>query len=62
MICPKCGKRTYVIDSRRTPDNKVNRRRVCKACKHWFTTQEVNTGRATMPYLCKLKEREDDER
>lgn len=40
--CPKCGKRTAVIDSRVTSELSVRRRRQCKnrRCKIRFTTLE----------------------
>lgn len=40
MECPECDGRTYVIDSRRTVDNVIRRRRVCVACGLRFATYE----------------------
>ena len=39
MICPKCGGKTYVVETR-TNDESVYRRRKCKDCKHLIFTAE----------------------
>lgn len=44
MNCPKCGKRTAVVDSRPLPNNEVFRRRVCKECGFKFITIERRIG------------------
>lgn len=43
MNCPKCGTRTYVSDVVATPENEKYRRRICKACGHFFYTVEFET-------------------
>lgn len=41
LLCPKCGKKSEVIDSRLNVDyNAVRRRRRCKICGYRFTTYE----------------------
>lgn len=41
MKCPKCGKKTAVIDSRPLEDGiKVRRRRKCLKCDYRMSTQE----------------------
>lgn len=40
MFCPKCGKATNVVDSRKKPE-KVYRRRNCPHCSYSFSTMEV---------------------
>ena len=41
MICPKCGNKTKVIDSRQCRNLlEIRRRRKCLSCKHRFTTRE----------------------
>lgn len=39
MNCPRCNADTDVLDSRKTPENFMRRRRVC-AAGHRFTTWE----------------------
>ena len=43
MNCPKCGGKTYIIDSR--PDEEthpaIKRRRMCCKCKNRFSTYEI---------------------
>lgn len=39
MECPKCGKETSVLDSRRHTGT-VRRRRKCPSCQHRFSTEE----------------------
>ena len=41
MICPKCGGRSKVKDSRPADDG-TYRRRECLACGHLFTTYEIS--------------------
>ncbi len=41
MLCPVCGGKTAVIDSRGLEDE-VTRRRECRECGHRFTTIEVD--------------------
>ena len=41
MICPKCGRGTYVVDSRHKP-GRIYRRRECRVCKNRFSTAELN--------------------
>lgn len=40
MNCPKCNGTTSVLDSRRTSENFMRRRRNCSGCSHKFTTYE----------------------
>ena len=40
MICPRCRKTTYVIDSRDIDCDAIRRRRECSACSYRFTTYE----------------------
>ena len=40
FLCPRCGKRTNVIDSRQAPKG-WRRRRECKKCGFRLTTFEV---------------------
>jgi transcriptional regulator NrdR family protein len=40
MLCPECGERTRIVDSRRTSGG-VRRRRVCNGCEKRFTTMEI---------------------
>ena len=41
MKCPKCNRKTNVVDSRLSSDNSVMRRRVCsKECGNDFRTIE----------------------
>lgn len=52
MRCPKCKKKTDVVDSRPAAGNQVRRRRKCPKCSHKFTTYEV---RATVaPLVAKV--------
>ena len=41
MICPKCGGRAVVVDSRTYPTGEVRRRRKCRRCGHRFSTLEA---------------------
>lgn len=41
MLCPVCGGKTAVIDSRGQGDE-VIRRRKCRECEHRFTTIEID--------------------
>lgn len=43
MNCPKCGSKTYIVDSRASNRYKQSyrRRRVCYHCKTRFTTYEI---------------------
>lgn len=43
IVCPLCGATTQVIDSRRSYDNGVRRRRMCTNldCDYRFTTREI---------------------
>ncbi len=40
MYCPKCSKKTKVVDSRLQSDQVVRRRRKCRKCGYRFTTWE----------------------
>jgi transcriptional regulator NrdR family protein len=40
MLCPKCGGKTKVTDSRAT-DDKVYRKRMCSNCNHEWATAEA---------------------
>ena len=44
MICPKCGKRARVIDSRPSDEYGVRRRRECTVCGKRFTTYEITAA------------------
>jgi transcriptional regulator NrdR family protein len=41
FVCPHCGARTLVLDSRRRDDETFRRRRECTECNLRFTTAEV---------------------
>ena len=41
MICPKCGGRAAVVDSRTYPTGEVRRRRKCRRCGFRFSTLEA---------------------
>lgn len=41
MTCPKCNRKTKVIDSR-TDEDSTDRRRECTLCGYRFTTVEVD--------------------
>lgn len=41
MICPKCGGRAVVVDSRTYPTGEVRRRRKCRRCGFRFSTLEA---------------------
>ena len=41
MICPKCGGRAVVVDSRTYPTGEVRRRRECRRCAFRFSTLEA---------------------
>ena len=40
MVCPKCGGKVGVVDTKTSPGNNVYRRRYCKDCFHSFFTVE----------------------
>ena len=40
MLCPKCGGRSKVYDSRLAPNNRIRRDRKCMKCPVRFTTYE----------------------
>jgi transcriptional regulator NrdR family protein len=40
MLCPKCGKKTGVKDSRAKKEGYIRRIRVCPQCGMEFTTRE----------------------
>lgn len=40
MHCPNCNRETSVVDTRRSEDNSMRRRRECKQCRYRFTTTE----------------------
>lgn len=43
MLCPLCGDRSQVINSRLYEDgDMIYRRRMCRGCKHRFSTVEVD--------------------
>ena len=47
MLCPKCGGKTMVIDSRMYQDERgVRRRRYCPKCEERFTTHEMTDDMA----------------
>ena len=50
MVCPGCGGKTRVVDSRKRQDS-VKRMRECKTCRMHFTTIELD-----MDYYKSLKE------
>lgn len=41
MICPKCGGKTGICDSRKVSARRVRRRRECKVCGERFSTVEL---------------------
>lgn len=41
MLCPVCGGKTAVINSRPAEDE-ITRRRECRNCGHRFTTVEID--------------------
>lgn len=44
MLCPACANAsTRVVDSRAS-DSRIRRRRECEACKHRFTTYEIEAN------------------
>ena len=46
ILCPECGARTNVYDSRISFEGNTRRKRVCPKCSHRFATIEVlDTGR-----------------
>lgn len=55
MICPICGEKTKVIDSRSECDC-VKRRRECLGCGYRFSTEEIEVD------LRRKTENEDGER
>lgn len=40
MVCPKCEGEARVVDTVKTPENEVYRRRKCVKCDHGFYTVE----------------------
>jgi hypothetical protein len=42
-ICPACGRSdlSHVVDTRRTPNRNIRRRRQCGGCNHRWATIEV---------------------
>ena len=47
ILCPKCGTRTNVYDSRISYEGTTRRKRLCPSCSHRFATIEVlDTERA----------------
>lgn len=40
MVCPKCGGKVGVVDTKTSSGNNVYRRRYCKDCFHAFFTVE----------------------
>lgn len=61
MICPVCGGKTAVIDSRGREDE-VTRRRECQECGHRFATIEVDLDlyeRLTPPDYDKVRAKVD---
>lgn len=55
MACPECGAQTWVVDSRRAPDNEIRRRRECGECEKRFTTMERPVGAADVDGLAEIK-------
>lgn len=41
MLCPKCGNRLGVVETRDWSDGNVYRRRKCKNCGHLIATIEI---------------------
>lgn len=44
FACPKCGGDTRCVDSRRTVNGMVRRRKHCVVCRHRITTYEMETA------------------
>jgi transcriptional repressor NrdR len=40
MHCPRCDSPTRILETRRTPDGAIRRRRECTSCGHRITTYE----------------------
>jgi len=46
MKCPKCGSKSYVVDTAQdSAANETYRRRMCEKCKHAFFTIEFEVER-----------------
>lgn len=41
LLCPKCGERTNVYDTRISFEGKTRRKRICPSCSHRYSTIEV---------------------
>ena len=49
MICPRCGSKTLVIDTRHRKSGKTYRRNACKTCGLKFSTNETYIKDYTKP-------------